>query len=152
MKRFVEWAGGPNARLLVISWATESPQESFDYFVEQVRPLGPASIEPAPFAPLTPEKRAAFLSQLEAATGVFFTGGDTEARAWPLRRGESALDAAATIHTDIARGFIRCEVIRWGDLVELGSRAEVARRGLQRLEGKEYVVEDGDVLNIRFNI
>ena len=82
---------------------------------------------------------------------LFFTGGDKEARAWTLRRGQTALEAAATIHSDIARGFIRCEVIRWNDLVEGGSRAEVARRGLQRLEGKDYVVEDGDVLNIRFS-
>ena len=82
---------------------------------------------------------------------TFFTGGDTEARAWTLRRGQSALEAAAEIHTDIARGFIRCEVIRAEDLVECGSRAEVARRGLQRLEGKDYAVEDGDVLNIRFS-
>jgi ribosome-binding ATPase YchF (GTP1/OBG family) len=83
---------------------------------------------------------------------VFFTAGEKETRAWTLRQGESALDAAATIHSDIARGFIRCEVIRWQDLVECGSRTEVSRRGLQRLEGKEYVVEDGDVLNVRFNI
>jgi ribosome-binding ATPase YchF (GTP1/OBG family) len=83
---------------------------------------------------------------------AFFTGGDTEARAWTLRRGKTALDAAAEIHSDIARGFIRCEVIRVEDLVECGSRAEAARRGLQRLEGKEYAVEDGDVLHIRFNV
>ncbi len=83
---------------------------------------------------------------------TFFTAGDTEARAWTLRRGQTALDAAATIHSDIARGFIRCEVIRWSDFVECGTRPEAARRGLQRLEGKDYVVEDGDVLNIRFNV
>jgi ribosome-binding ATPase len=83
---------------------------------------------------------------------TFFTVGDKEARAWTLRRGQTALDAAATIHTDIARGFIRCEVIRWQDFVDCGTRAEAAKRGLQRLEGKEYVVEDGDVLNIRFNV
>ena len=83
---------------------------------------------------------------------TFFTAGEKETRAWTLRRGQTALDAAGTIHSDIARGFIRCEVIRWDDLVECGSRAEVAKRGLQRLEGKDYVVEDGDVLNIRFNI
>jgi ribosome-binding ATPase YchF (GTP1/OBG family) len=81
----------------------------------------------------------------------FFTASDTEARAWILRRGETALAAAAQIHTDIARGFIRCEVIPWDALVECGSRAEAARRGLQRLEGKTYVVQDGDVLNIRFS-
>jgi ribosome-binding ATPase YchF (GTP1/OBG family) len=83
---------------------------------------------------------------------AFFTAGDKEARAWTLRRGHTALDAAAEVHTDLARGFIRCEVIRWSDLVDCGSRAEAARRGLQRLEGKDYVVEDGDVLNVRFNV
>jgi ribosome-binding ATPase len=82
----------------------------------------------------------------------FFTAGEKEARAWTLRRGQTALEAAATIHTDMARGFIRCEVIRWNDLVECGSHAEAARRGLQRLEGKTYEVQDGDVLNVRFNI
>jgi hypothetical protein len=83
---------------------------------------------------------------------TFFTAGEKETRAWPLRQGESALDAAASIHTDIARGFIRCEVIDWKDLVEAGSHSEASRRGLQRLEGKTYVVQDGDVLNVRFNV
>jgi ribosome-binding ATPase len=83
---------------------------------------------------------------------TFFTAGDKETRAWTLRNGETALDAAESIHSDIARGFIRCEVVDWRDLVELGSHAEVARQGKQRLEGKTYVVRDGDVLNIRFNV
>jgi ribosome-binding ATPase YchF (GTP1/OBG family) len=82
----------------------------------------------------------------------FFTAGEKETRAWTLRRGENALAAAATIHSDIARGFIRCEVIRWDDLVRAGSHAEAARAGLQRLEGKTYEVQDGDVLNVRFNV
>lgn len=82
---------------------------------------------------------------------TFFTAGDNETRAWTLRHGQTALEAAESIHTDIARGFIRCEVIRWNDLVECGSHAEAAKRGLQRLEGKTYPVEDGDVLNIRFS-
>jgi len=81
---------------------------------------------------------------------AFFTAGDTEARSWTLRRGQTALEAAAAIHTDIAKGFVRCEVIPWDAFVECGSRAEAARRGVQRLEGKTYVVQDGDVLNIRF--
>jgi ribosome-binding ATPase YchF (GTP1/OBG family) len=83
---------------------------------------------------------------------TFFTAGEKETRAWTLRNGQSALDAAAAIHSDIARGFIRCEVIDWHDLVDAGSHAEAARQGQQRLEGKTYVVRDGDVLNIRFNI
>jgi hypothetical protein len=83
---------------------------------------------------------------------VFFTANENEARAWTLRRGSTALEAAGRIHTDMARGFIRCEVIAANDLLECGSRAEAARRGLQRLEGKDYVVADGDVLNIRFSV
>jgi hypothetical protein len=83
---------------------------------------------------------------------TFFTAGEKETRAWTLRNGESALDAAESIHSDIARGFIRCEVVDWRDLVELGSHAEVAKQGRQRLEGKTYLVRDGDVLNVRFNV
>ena len=83
---------------------------------------------------------------------TFFTVGDKEARAWTLRRGQTALEAAESVHSDIARGFIRCEVIRWDDLLEHGSHAEAARHAKQRLEGKGYVVEDGDVLNVRFNV
>jgi ribosome-binding ATPase YchF (GTP1/OBG family) len=89
--------------------------------------------------------------RLQAALGLiaFFTAGDNETRAWTLRDGETALEAAATIHSDIARGFIRCEVIRWDDLLAAGSHAEARKRGTERLEGKTYVVRDGDVLNIR---
>src|SRR6266404_8407037 len=74
---------------------------------------------------------------------TFFTAGEQDTRAWTLRNGETALDAAGAIHTDIARGFIRCEVLNWEDLVELGSAAEVAKQGKQGLEGKTYVVKDG---------
>jgi len=83
---------------------------------------------------------------------TFFTAGEQDTRAWTLRRGETALDAAAAIHTDIARGFIRAEVFGWQELVDAGSAAEVSKRGQHRLEGKTYVVQDGDVLNVRFNV
>jgi ribosome-binding ATPase YchF (GTP1/OBG family) len=83
---------------------------------------------------------------------TFFTAAENETRAWTLRRGGTALDAAGQIHSDIARGFIRGEVIRWDELVECGSHAEARRRGKERLEGKSYVVQDGDVLNVRFNV
>ena len=94
------------------------------------------------------------VQRLKAALGLiaFYTVGDKETRAWTLRDGQTALDAAGTIHSDIARGFIRCEVIGADDLLEAGSHAEAARRGTQRLEGKTYVVADGDVLNVRFNV
>jgi ribosome-binding ATPase YchF (GTP1/OBG family) len=118
----------------------------------------------AELAELAPEEAAQFrdgesaldevVRRVKEALGLiaFFTAGEKETRAWTLRSGQSALEAAATIHSDIARGFIRCEVISWDDLVECGSHAEAARRGLQRLEGKTYAVQDGDVLNVRFNV
>jgi ribosome-binding ATPase YchF (GTP1/OBG family) len=101
-----------------------------------------------------PSALAEVVRRLFEALGLlsFFTASDKETRAWTLRRGQTALDAAETIHSDIARGFIRCEVIAWSDLVECGSHAEAAKRGLQRLEGKTYEIQDGDVLNIRFNV
>jgi ribosome-binding ATPase YchF (GTP1/OBG family) len=101
-----------------------------------------------------PSALAEVVRRLFEALGLlsFFTAGDKETRAWTLRHGQTALDAAETIHSDIARGFIRCEVIAWSDLVECGSHAEAAKRGLQRLEGKTYEIQDGDVLNIRFNV
>ena len=83
---------------------------------------------------------------------TFFTAGEKETRAWTLRRGQTALEAATSIHSDIARGFIRCETISTQDLLDAGSHAEASKRGTQRLEGKTYVVQDGDVLNIRFNV
>ena len=92
--------------------------------------------------------------RLTGALGLitFFTVAEQETRAWTLRQGQTALEAAGTIHSDIARGFIRCETITWSDLLDAGTHAEASRRGTQRLEGKTYVVQDGDVLNIRFNV
>ena len=119
----------------------------------------------AELAELEPEEAAEFRGDAESALGkvarrlvetldliTFFTAGEKETRAWTLRRGKTALDAAETIHSDIARGFIRCEVVRWDDLVAEGGHAGAARAAKQRLEGKTYVVEDGDVLNVRFNV
>jgi ribosome-binding ATPase YchF (GTP1/OBG family) len=100
-----------------------------------------------------PSPLAAVVGRLFAALDLvtFFTAGEKETRAWTLRRGQTALEAAASIHSDLATGFIRCEVIRWDDLIAAGSHVEAARGGLERLEGKSYVVEDGDVLNVRFS-
>ncbi len=82
----------------------------------------------------------------------FFTVNESEARAWTLERGSSVLDAAGAIHSDLARGFIRAEVIAWKSLIELGGLAPARAEGKLRLEGKEYIVEDGDVIYIRFNV
>jgi GTP-binding protein YchF len=82
----------------------------------------------------------------------FFTSGEKETRAWTIRRGQNAQEAAGKIHTDLARGFIRAEVIEWDKLVEAGGEPEAKRRGWLRVEGRDYVVKDGDVLNVRFNV
>jgi len=82
----------------------------------------------------------------------FFTAGDDECRAWTIRSGTNAQDAAGAIHSDLARGFIRAEVIRWDQLLEAGSEAAAKKRGWVRQEGKVYVVQDGDVLHVLFNV
>ena len=82
----------------------------------------------------------------------FFTVGEDEVRAWTTRRAASAVEAAGEIHTDIARGFVRAEVVAYEDLVALGSMAECKAKGKFRLEGKEYVVKDGDIVHIRSSI
>ena len=82
----------------------------------------------------------------------FLTAGEDECRAWTIRRGTKAQQAAGEIHSDIERGFIRAEVVSFEDLVAAGSIAACRERATLRLEGKEYVVRDGDVINFRFNV
>ena len=83
---------------------------------------------------------------------TFFTAGEKEVRAWTVRRGETAIDAAAEIHTDFAKGFIRAEVVAAADLIAAGSNAAVREQGRLRLEGRDYLVQDGDVMHFRFNV
>ena len=82
----------------------------------------------------------------------FFTVGEDEVRAWTVKRGATAVEAAATIHTDLAKGFIRAETIHYDDLVALGGLPQARAAGKLRQEGKTYLVQDGDVINIKFNI
>jgi ribosome-binding ATPase len=82
----------------------------------------------------------------------FLTTGEDECRAWTIRRGTRAQQAAGTIHSDIERGFIRAEVVAYEDLIAAGSLAACRERGTLRLEGKDYLVEDGDVINFRFAV
>lgn len=82
----------------------------------------------------------------------FLTAGDDEVRAWTILKGTDAKKAAGKIHSDIERGFIRAEVVKYKDLKELGTMAKVKDKGLFRLEGKEYIVADGDIINFRFNV
>jgi GTP-binding protein YchF len=117
---------------------------------------------------LSPEDAAEFMaalnvsgSQLGEVTRIayglaellsFFTVGEDECRAWTIRSGTNAQDAAGAIHSDLARGFIRAEVIRWDQLLEAGSESAAKKRGWVRQEGKAYVVQDGDVLHVLFNV
>jgi GTP-binding protein YchF len=82
----------------------------------------------------------------------FLTAGPDECRAWTITQGMTAPEAAGKIHSDLRRGFIRAEVVRFDDLVACGSEAEARKRGLLRTEGKQYIVQDGDILNILFNV
>ncbi len=82
----------------------------------------------------------------------FFTVGEDEVRAWTTRRGATALEAAGAIHTDLQKGFVRAEVVACADLLKLGSMAEAKAKAKLRLEGKDYIVKDGDIVHIRFNV
>ncbi|HMM49320.1 MAG TPA: redox-regulated ATPase YchF [Miltoncostaeaceae bacterium] len=121
-----------------------------------------AAMDPAEAAELAEEMG---LGQVRGADAVvagayelldlvtFFTGsGPPEARAWPITRGTNAQRAAGKIHSDLERGFIRAEVINWQDLVNAGAWAKAKEQALVRMEGKEYIVQEGDVLQIRFNV
>ncbi len=117
---------------------------------------------------LPPEERADFLASVGLEepglnqvirTGyemldliTFFTAGEVEVRAWTIKRGTKAPQAAGKIHTDFERGFIKAEVIYWKDRVELGTEAAVRAAGKLGIEGKDYVVRDGDVMHFRFNV
>ncbi|MDE2505993.1 MAG: DUF933 domain-containing protein [Planctomycetota bacterium] len=144
------------------------------------KPLDPALVALAPdalaidakleleLAALDPEERAAFMSDMGLtalgrdriiraaydAVGMitFFTAGEPEVRGWNLERGGSAVDAAGKIHTDLARGFIRAEVTAYDGIHAAGSLREVKAKNLQRLEGKDYIVKDGDVMFFRSSV
>jgi GTP-binding protein YchF len=117
---------------------------------------------------LSPEEAATFLKDLgveESGTGTliratyhllglrtYFTAGEKEARAWTIHAGDTAPQAAGVIHSDFERGFIKAETVAYADLVALGSVAAAREKGLYRMEGKEYVVADGDVILFKFNV
>jgi ribosome-binding ATPase YchF (GTP1/OBG family) len=119
-------------------------------------------------ARLDPEEQRAFFAELGVETSArdevvkkaysllglisFLTAGPTEVRAWPIRRGTSAVRAAGTVHSDIERGFIRAEVTRYEDFIALKTAVALKAAGKTRLEGKEYVVQDGDEILFRFNV
>ncbi|MDR2522393.1 MAG: redox-regulated ATPase YchF [Synergistaceae bacterium] len=118
---------------------------------------------------LEPEERAEFMKELDIAElgrdrlihkayrilGLisFFTSGKDEVRAWTLRQGDNAVDAAGAIHSDLARGFIRAQIVAYEDFIAAGATLAACRdKGVLRLEGKEYPVKDGDMIEIRYNV
>lgn len=117
---------------------------------------------------LSPEEAAAFMADLHIEASArdrltllaydvlgyqtFFTVGPDEVRAWTIHKGDTAVDAAGVIHSDLARGFIRAECFAYDDLMAHGSEKTLKEKGLIRLEGKTYLVKDGDILNIRFSV
>ncbi len=127
----------------------------------------PGKLE-AELAQLTPDEAAIFMQELgisEAARNrvirtsyrllgliSFFTVGPDEVRAWTIRRGSTAVEAAGAIHSDFAQGFIRAEVVHYDDLVRAGGLAEARKLGALRLEGRHYIVQDGDIVHILFNV
>jgi GTP-binding protein YchF len=127
-----------------------------------------SAVVEAEVAELEPDDRAAFLADLgltetarerfiHASYGLldlvsFLTAGEDECRAWPIRRGTPARKAAGRIHSDIERGFIRAEVVAFDDFVACGSEAKCREAGKLRLEGKDYVVQDGDIVHFRFAV
>src|SRR5438093_12779325 len=122
----------------------------------------------AEIAELEPADRDAFLADLSLSESArarfirasyalldlvsFLTVGEDECRAWPIRRGTTAVKAAGKVHSDIERGFIRAEVIAYEDFVRLGSQDRCREAGKLRLEGKDYVVQDGDIIHFRFAV
>lgn len=163
--------------LLYVANVAESDVRTGNPWVEQVKAAAlrrgtdyvivSGAIE-AEIAQLAGEERKEYLSELGLEESglarlarkayhilglvTFFTAGADECRAWTIRNGTKAPRAAAEIHSDIERGFIRAEVMSFDDLMKCGSEASVKEKGLLRLEGKDYVVKDGDIIHFRFNV
>ncbi len=134
------------AELLVVAAATESDIAELDTFEERQEFLAEIGLTESGVSRLI---RAAY-SLLDLQT--FFTAGEDEVRAWTFRRGSKAPKCAGIIHTDFEKGFIRAEVIKYDDYVTLGGEAAVRDAGKMAVEGKEYVVADGDIMHFRFNV
>lgn len=135
-----------NAQILVVAAQTEAEIAELDTFEDRQMFLAEIGLEESGVSRLI---RAAY-SLLDLQT--FFTAGADEVRAWTFLRGSKAPKCAGIIHTDFEKGFIRAEVIKYQDYVELGSEAAVRQAGKMNIEGKEYVVQDGDIMHFLFNV
>ena len=137
---------GENAQLMVVAAATESDIAELETPEERAEFLQEIGLTESGVSRLI---RAAY-SLLDLQT--YFTAGPDEVRAWTFLRGTKAPQAAGIIHTDFEKGFIRAEVIKYDDYVNLGSENAVKEAGKMGVEGKEYVVQDGDIMHFRFNV
>ena len=135
-----------NAQMLMIAAATEADIAELEDFEERQMFLDDLGLEESGVSKLI--KSAYKLLELE----TYFTAGEKEVRAWTYRKGSKAPQAAGVIHTDFEKGFIRAEVIKYNDYVDLGSELACKEAGKMSIEGKEYVVQDGDVMHFRFNV
>jgi hypothetical protein len=152
--------------LLNLSEEQVPPELDYPHHRSQLAPLfGKLEMD---LAQLPPEDAELFMAEygiqelgLQRVIGLsydllglqsFFTVGEDEVRAWTIQRGTPAVEAAGAIHSDLQKGFIRAEVVRYEDLIALGGLAEARQKGKLRLEGKEYIVQDGEIVHIRFNI
>ena len=135
-----------NAEILVVAAKIESEIAEFDTFEERQMFLEEIGLTESGVARLI--KAAYHLLDLQ----TYFTAGVQEVRAWTFHRGWKAPQCAGVIHTDFEKGFIRAEVIKYDDFVALKSEAAVKEAGKMNVEGKEYVVQDGDVMHFRFNV
>ncbi len=135
-----------NAQILIVAAQTESEIAELDTFEERQEFLAEIGLEESGVARLI---RAAY-SLLNLQT--YFTAGADEVRAWTFMRGSKAPQCAGIIHTDFEKGFIRAEVIKYDDFVNLGGETAVKEAGKMGVEGKEYVVQDGDIMHFRFNV
>ena len=135
-----------NAQILIVAAQTEADIAELDTWEERQEFLAEIGLEESGVARLI---RAAYaLLNLQ----TYFTAGVVEVRAWTFLRGSKAPQCAGIIHTDFEKGFIRAEVIKYEDFVALGSEAAVKEAGKMSVEGKEYVVQDGDIMHFRFNV
>ena len=137
---------GENAQMLIEAAATEADIAELDTWEERQEFLAEIGLSESGVSRLI---RAAY-SLLDLQT--YFTAGPDEVRAWTFMRGSKAPKCAGIIHTDFEKGFIRAEVIKYDDYVGLGSEAAVKAAGKMGVEGKEYVVQDGDILHFLFNV
>ncbi|WP_196892919.1 redox-regulated ATPase YchF [Aureivirga marina] len=135
-----------DAEIIILAVGTEADITELDSYEERQMFLEDLGLEEAGSSKLI---RAAYkLLNLQ----TYFTAGVKEVRAWTINIGDTAPQAAGVIHTDFEKGFIRAEVIKFNDFVDLGGESKVKEAGKLRVEGKEYVVEDGDMMNFRFNV